>query len=99
MVTTVAGYIELNRPHQLRHVFAKLKVELDGNEVAQIRDDESIRLPVASGPHEIQVKMPWVSSPPTTITVADGETVKRRVETVGTPLRMFYAWGRYFQLV
>jgi hypothetical protein len=80
-------------------VLAKLKVELDGNEVAQIRDNESIHLPVGAGLHEIRVTMPWVSSPRTTITVAGGETVKRKVEIVGNPLRMFYAWGNYFHLV
>jgi len=100
MATTAAtGYIELSRPHQLWHVFAKLKVELDGSEIARIRDNESIQLPVTAGPHELRVKMPWVSSPATAVTIADGDTVKRTIQIVGNPLRMFYAWSHYFQLV
>jgi hypothetical protein len=80
-------------------MLAKLKVELDGNQVAQIRDNESIQLPVAAGPHEIRVTLRWASGPTATLKVDDDETVKRKVEIVGNPLRAFYARGNYFRLV
>ena len=97
--TATTGFIEVSRPHRLRHVFASLRVELDGKQVAKIRDNTSIQLPVAVGPHKIRVKMPWVSSPVTDLTVNAGETVRREVEIVGNQLRIFYAWGHYQQLV
>ena len=99
MTTAAVGYIELMRPHQLRHMLAKLKVELDGDEIAQLHDDESIQLPVGAGTHELRVKMSWVSSPRMLVTIGDGETVRLAVEMVGYPFRMFYAWSHYFNLV
>ena len=97
--TATTGIIEVSRPHYVRHKFGSLRIDLDGKQVAKIRDATSVQLPVAAGPHKIRVRMPWGSSPATTLTVNPGETVKRKVEIVGSPLRMFYAWGKYFRLV
>lgn len=93
------GYIELVRPHRLRHMLAKLEVVLDGAEIAQVRDGESIQLPVDAGPHELRVKMSWASSPPAPVTIDEGGRVSLAVEMIGYPFRMIYAWSHYFDLV
>ena len=99
MATAATGHIELMMLRELRHMLAKLKVELDGAEIAQLHDGETIQLAVGAGTHELRVKMSWVSSPRMPVTISDGETVRLAVGMPGYAFRMFYAWGNYFELV
>ena len=51
-------------------------VLVDGGEAAQIRDGQSISVPVSPGTHTVQLKMDWCRSKPVEFSVREGKSVR-----------------------
>jgi hypothetical protein len=51
-------------------------VLIDGVEAAQIRDGQSISIPVSPGPHTVQLSMDWCRSKPAEFSVTEGEGIQ-----------------------
>ena len=92
------GILVVHRQHYFRHFLATITVVLDGAKVCRLRNGASVDLPVAAGTHRVHVLMPWVSSPDLAVDVPPAGVVRVDVRLTGSPLRMFYAWNRYFRL-
>jgi len=59
-----AATIEVTRGHaRRRDRLRNYKVLIDGTMRGTIRDDDTKRFDVASGPHRVQLKLDWTSSP------------------------------------
>ncbi len=49
---------------------------IDGVEAAQIRDGQSILIPVSPGPHTVQMSMDWCRSKPAEFSVTEGQGIQ-----------------------
>jgi hypothetical protein len=61
----------------------KYLVMLDGKQVAKVRRGETVEIPVASGRHEIHLKIDWCRSPSIEFDAHAGEVIKLFVEPAG----------------
>jgi len=52
------------------------KILIDSGEVDQIRDGQSISIPVSPGPHVVQLRMDWCRSNPVEFSATEGESIQ-----------------------
>jgi len=65
MTTEAAPKTVQIRIHRSREYFAKLRgyrVRIDGEDVANVRDGQTLTLDVAPGPHELELRVDWCRS-------------------------------------
>jgi len=70
-------------------VFSRVRIELDGDSVARLKQGESRDVEVAKGHHVLQAHHYWIISRPFMFEVRNDNAVKVRVEGVG----LGFAWG------
>ena len=57
----------------------RLRVEVDGREVAALRQGESVTVPLSTGVHTVIGRMDWTSTPAFDLSLADGQDVHLEV--------------------
>lgn len=71
--------LRLSRPHDGGGILRRLRVEVDGREVAALKQGESVAVPVPAGTHSVTGRMDWTSSPPLEVEVAENDEVRVEV--------------------
>jgi hypothetical protein len=71
--------LRLERPHDGGGILRRLRVEVDGREVAALPQGKSVAVPVAAGAHSVMGRMDWTSSPALDVEVAEGDEVRIEV--------------------
>ena len=66
------------------------KIYLDGEKVADIASEESQTIITHTGPHQIKVKLDWLSSPDYHINLAEDETIVFKIDHSNSFLKLFY---------
>lgn len=69
------GTLIIRRPNDGGGYFRRLKVYIDGTEVAGLRPNETHTVEIADGVHEVRVRMDWVTCDPLSVEVTEGEAV------------------------
>ncbi|MDG2114470.1 MAG: hypothetical protein P8N02_17895 [Actinomycetota bacterium] len=68
----------LERIHHYRDTIRRYHVEIDGERLGQVRDDDRIAFEVDPGEHSVRLKLMWISSPTYLVDVpAGGEAYVR----------------------
>jgi hypothetical protein len=75
--------LNVQRPHDGGGILRRLVVQVDGREVARLKQGESADIPLPPGKHTVVGSMDWTNSPALDIDLAEGE--QARVE-VALPL-------------
>jgi len=75
--------LQVQRPHDGGGIFRRLVVQVDGRDVARLKQGESNDIPLSPGQHTVVGRMDWTSSPALAIELANDE--RARVE-VALPL-------------
>ena len=75
-------------PGGLRDRWRSYSVLVDGRCSGRLRRGGTVTVPVAPGPHVVQVRIDWTGSEEVTVTVADGEVVSLTASP-GTPIGTF----------
>ncbi|RJK93706.1 hypothetical protein D5H78_15270 [Vallicoccus soli] len=73
-----AAEIRLFRVYEANSVMRAYRVYVDGARAGSIRAGEERSFPVATGDHEVQVRIDWTRSAPFLVSVAPGEVVRLR---------------------
>ena len=71
--------LRVERPHDGGGVLRRLRVDIDGQNVAALKQGESAEIPVPSGTHTVTGRMDWTSSPPLDIDLVEDEQVRVEV--------------------
>jgi hypothetical protein len=71
--------LRLSRPHDGGGILRRLRVEVDGREVAALKQGETTAVPVPAGGHSVKGRMDWTSSPLLDVEVAEDEEVRIEV--------------------
>jgi hypothetical protein len=71
--------LRLSRPHDGGGILRRLRVEVDGQDVAALKQGESVAVPVPSGAHSVRGRLDWTSSPPLEVEVVDDDEVRIEV--------------------
>lgn len=71
--------LRLVRPYDGGGAWRRLRLEVDGQEVARLRQYSSIDLDLAAGRHSVVAHMDGVASASRTIALVDGEDVRLEV--------------------
>ena len=77
------GSLHVQRPHDGGGMLRRLVVQVDGRDVARLKQGESADIPLPPGRHSVTGSMDWTSSPALDVDLAEGE--QARVE-VALPL-------------
>lgn len=64
--------IVVDRIHHYRDTIRRYHVEIDGQRVGQIRDNDHVAFEVAPGQHVVRLRLLWISSPKYLVEVAPG---------------------------
>jgi hypothetical protein len=67
------GTLAIKRPNDLGGYFRRLKIYVDGAEVAGLRPNKTFTIEVIAGVHEVRGRMDWRSCVPLRVQVTDGE--------------------------
>ena len=67
--------LRLTRPHDGGGILRRLRVEVDGHEVAALRQGESVTVPLPIGAHTVIGRMDWTSSPLLDLLLAEADEV------------------------
>jgi hypothetical protein len=73
------GILRLSRPVDGGGSLRRLRVEVDGREVAALRPRGNAEVPLAAGPHTAVARLDWNSSAPLEFTVDADEEVRIEV--------------------
>ena len=68
--------VQVRRGSQISGAIRGLKIFIDGHGAGVVKRNETVRLAVQPGDHEVYVKMDWVRSPALAITAAEGADVR-----------------------
>jgi membrane protease YdiL (CAAX protease family) len=68
--------IRLLRRSAISDKLQAYKILIDGDEVGQIRDGQSISILVSPGPHAVQLRMDWCRSKPVEFSATEGEGIR-----------------------
>ena len=68
-------FLTIHRPAGWQNKLRAYDVVVDGQVVAKLRDGQSTDVPVAAGPHRVQLKIDWCTSPELTVDVRPGAPV------------------------
>jgi len=85
--------IEISRPSMYVNKFRSYSVYLDGIQVGQIRDGESIALIVSPGKHNLWVKIDWLKSNYVEVEIWPNQSVELLV--VGNQSEDLKKWGLF----
>ena len=81
--SAVVGNLHVQRPNDGGGILRRLVVQVDGSEVARLKQGESADVPLPPGKHTVVGSMDWTSTPALSLDLAEDE--KARVE-VALPL-------------
>ncbi len=77
------------------------RIYIDGQHVGDVRDGEAVEFPVASGLHEVVLRINWCGSPRLSVECAPGGvarlTCSGHVNPFGGIFATFFAWDRYIR--
>ncbi len=69
----------MHRPHDGGGILRRLVVQVDGRDVARLKQGESADITLSPGQHTVVGRMDWTSTPPLDIGFADDERVRVEV--------------------
>jgi hypothetical protein len=75
----VVTSIRVQRPHDGGGMLRRLVVDLDGQQVAALKQGESVDLPVSAGTYAVAGRMDWTRSPALEVEIAEGQQVRVEV--------------------
>jgi hypothetical protein len=75
----VVASLHVQRPHDGGGILRRLIVQVDGREVARLKQGESADVPVSPGKHTVMGSMDWTSSPALEIDLAEDEQARVEV--------------------
>jgi hypothetical protein len=73
------GTIAVRRPNDMGGRFRRLKIYIDGQEVAGLRPNQTYTAELADGVHEVRGRMDWARSKPLSVGVTGDELVSVEV--------------------
>lgn len=82
------GILELYRQRSLTgaDVLRAYKVLIDGKEIGGIKSGETLKFPLATGNHTLQLKIDWCSSKETVITILENQATYAKCAPIGKGL-------------
>src|SRR5687768_10689604 len=73
------GSLLVQRPHDGGGILRRLVVQVDGREVARLKQGESADIVLSPGKHTVMGSMDWTGSPALDVDLAEGEQVRVEV--------------------
>lgn len=71
--------LRIQRPHDGGGILRRLRVEINGQRVAGLKQGESADIPLPAGTHTVLGRMDWTSSPTLDIELGDDDQVRVEV--------------------
>ena len=70
------GRVEISRSKRGPGFFVAFHVMVDGDDVGEVRRDQTRLFQIAAGRHEVHLELAWSRSPSIDVDIESGETVK-----------------------
>lgn len=65
----------VERIHHYRDTIRNYHVEVDGERVGRVKDNDHVAFEVTPGQHTVRFKLMWISSPPLSVDIGPGEAL------------------------